>query len=174
MNAGITSAVRAHRCVQRRPIRSSRGLRDAAERLAVASVRLVSAARQLAKANECIAREPECDADAPDILNFATQRWTIMAELLGSAADDVFALHTEVVDGLATGALVPEPPAERRPRIVLTPRPAPVRAFLRARLPRVAERISPLLHRRRRTPRPAAVRVPRRTSQGRAPPLPSV
>ena len=36
---------------------------------------------------------------------------------LGEAADDVFASHAAVLEGLVTGVLVPEQPSDRRPRI---------------------------------------------------------
>ena len=162
---------RSERCAQRRPIRSSRHLDVAEARLATASARIRRAAHHIAELHACIARDPENAGDAPEILVETTERCVYMAGWLYEVADGVFTLHEDVLHGLASGALVPEPPPARRPRIVLAPRPAPVRAFLRARLPRVTDRISPVLHRRRRTPRPAAVSVPRRTSQGRAPPV---
>jgi hypothetical protein len=133
----------------------------------------VRAAQELAQTNACIGRDPECPDDLPELLIEATERWVYMAQWLSETADEVFTLHGDVLDGLASGALVPERPRDRRPRIVLAPRPAPVRAFLRARRPRAADRISLVLHRRRRMPRPTAVSVPRSTSQGRAPPLSS-
>ncbi|HEX6158791.1 MAG TPA: hypothetical protein VF111_01410, partial [Thermoanaerobaculia bacterium] len=64
-----------------------------------------------------------------------------------------------------------EQPAPRRVRIRVAPRPGAIRAFLLRRQPRVVDRIAPILRRRRRTPRPAAVRVPHRSLLGRAPPL---
>ena len=127
--------------------------------------------QHITELDACIARDPENADGAPEILIETTERCVSMADWLYEVTDQVFAAQEEVLHGLASGTLVPEPPPRRRPRIVLTPRPAPVRAFLRARLPRATDRISPVLRRRRRTPRPAAVTVPRRTSQGRAPPL---
>jgi hypothetical protein len=122
--------------------------RHAGGRLLTASRRLIRAAKQIAKTNRCIGREPERAAGGPELLIQVTQRWVGTAACLQQATEEVFGL-----------------------RIILAPRPAPVRAFLRARRSRVVDRISPLLQRRRRTPRPAAVSVPPRTSQGRAPPF---
>ncbi|HYC93616.1 MAG TPA: hypothetical protein VEO54_30710 [Thermoanaerobaculia bacterium] len=171
----IDSTLRAvrvsERCAIRRPVHATRNLREAGGRLIVASKRLTRAAERLAQANHYLALQPELPAEAPELLLREAERWASMAHILGGTASYVFDLHKEVLHGLEIGELVPERPAERRPRIVLIPRPAPVRAFLRARLPRVTDRISPMLLRRRRTRRPAAVSVPRRTSQGRAPPL---
>lgn len=158
---------RAHR----RPVRASQDLLNAEDLLIRASSRLMKAARELAETNACIAREPESAAGVPALLVDATERWAAMAGWLDEAAAEVFSLHRLVLDGLETGTLVPERPSGRRPRIVLAPRPVPIRAFLRLRQPRVVDRIAPLLLRRRRTPRPAALRVPRRSVLGRAPPL---
>jgi hypothetical protein len=91
---------------------------------------------------------------------------------LAAVANEVYALHQVIRDGVVSGELVPERDSyTRRPRIILAPRPAPLRAFLRRRLPRVRERIGPLHRRRWRIPRPAALRVPQRQTLGRAPPL---
>lgn len=171
LDSSVRSAVRSQRCAHRRPIRSSLNLHEVEARLATASVRLSRAAQALAETRACIAREPERAGEAPELLVRATARWIMTARQLDQAANEVFALHEEVLDGLASGTLVPEPPAARRPRIILAPRPVPVRAFLAARQPRVTDRISPLLQRRRRTPGPAALSVPPPTSQGRAPPF---
>jgi hypothetical protein len=164
----------AERTVHRRPVRVSRNLQDASELLATATVRLGWAARNLAELTGCAAGDSATAQQVPEMVVNATARWVWTAARLAEAANDVFAMHGGVLQGLQTGALVPERPADRRPRVVLTPRPAPVRAFLRLRQPRVRDRIAPLLLRRRRTPRPAALRVPRRSVMGRAPPLFSV
>lgn len=162
----------SERCVRRRPIKASRQLQDASGRLMVASARLQRAARQLGAMNQCIRREPESAQDAPLFLVEATEYCAYLNEWLGEVADKVLTFHEDVLNGLETGTLVPEPPPGRRPRIILAPRPAPVRAFLAARRqPRAADRIAAILSRRRRTPRPAAVRVPRRNPTGRAPPV---
>jgi len=169
----------SERRAARQPVRTSRNLHDASGLLVTASARLQRAAEWIAAATELMAVAPECATRVPQLLIEATVRWALVAERLGVVADQVFGLHNDVLDGLETGQLVPERPAVRRPRIVLIPRPASVceclraciRAFLPARQPRVSDRITPVLRRRRRAPRPTSVRVPRRTSQGRAPPL---
>jgi hypothetical protein len=158
-------------CAARRPISSSRRLDAASGRLATASARLARAATRLAEAHECLARDPGREPGAPALLIEATTRLLCVGKWLSETADRVFSLHEDVLHGLETGELVPEQSERPRPRIVLIPRPAPVRAFLRARLPRVVDRISAFLQRRRRTRLPASLRVPCRTSQGRAPPL---
>jgi len=155
------------------PIRAVQELSAASDLLIRASTRLRRAARGLAEVYACIAREPENAGQAPELLVAATARWVVMTGWLGKSADQVVTLHRDVLDGIETGALVPERLADHR-RIVLAPRPVAIRAFLQLRQPRAADRITPLLNRRRRTPRPAAVRVPRRSVLGRAPPLVSV
>jgi hypothetical protein len=171
ITSSLLSAGASERRVRRRPLRASRELTEASELLVRASSRLMRAAHALAEVNACIAREPEKASDVPELLVQATERWVFMAGWLTESADQIFTLHEDVLDGLRTGVLVPERSAEPRPRIILAPRPMPVRAFLRLRQPRVVDRIAPLLRRRRRTPRPVAVRVPRRSILGRAPPL---
>ncbi|HYI11932.1 MAG TPA: hypothetical protein VEK57_22950 [Thermoanaerobaculia bacterium] len=161
----------SERCAHRRPVRTALKLQGASGLLVVATARLQRAAEGLAQVNDCIARAPEKSGGVPALLTEATERWVSVAGWLTGAAGQVFGLQEEVLDGIETGRLVPEQPAERRPRIVLVPRPAPVRAFLRARQPRATDRISAILRRRRRSRLPASLRVPRRTSQGRAPPL---
>jgi hypothetical protein len=164
----LRAVATAERAVHRRPVRVSRNLQDASELLATATVRLGWAARNLVELTACVGGET---AQVPEMVVNATERWVSTAARLAEAANEVFAMHGSVLDGLQTGALVPERPADRRPRIVLVPRPVPVRAFLRLRQPRVRDRIGPVLLRRRRTPRPAAVTVPRPSVLGRAPPL---
>jgi hypothetical protein len=171
IDSSIRTMMVSERCAARRPISTSRKLDEASGRLVTASVRLVRAAARLSEARECLARDPELEPGAPALLIEATARLLYVGNLLNETSDIVFNLHEDVLDGLATGELVPERSELPRPRIVLVPHPAPVRAFLRARLPRVVDRISAVLQRRRRTRLPASLRVPRRTSQGRAPPL---
>jgi len=172
IDSSLRTLIVSERCAARRPISSSRKLDAASGRLVTASARLSRAAASLVEAHECLAREPESGPGAPAFLIEATTRLLHVGKWLSETADHVFSLHEDVLHGLQTGELVPEQPAQpRRRRIVLVPRPAPVRAFLRARLPRVVDRISAVLQRRRRTRLPASLRVPRRTSQGRAPPL---
>lgn len=172
--ASMDAASVSERCLERRPVRTAQRLNGGARRLAAAELRLLQAERELAAARECVAREPERTAgDAPLIVELASERWQAVTNYLHYATTEVLLRQVEVLAGLACGALVPEHPSERRPRIVVTPRPVPVRAFLAIRRTRVADRISAILQRRRRTPRPAALMVPPRTAQGRAPPLSS-
>lgn len=166
LTAGASSR-RAHR----RPIQSSRELAEASGLLIQASTRLNWAWRELAEASACAAREPGNAGEVTELLLAATERCVYMAGWLQESAEKVVTLQEDVLEGLRTGNLVPERPADHRPRIVLVaPRPAPIRAFLRLRQPRAVDRVAPLLQRRRRTPRPAALRVPRRSVLGRAPP----
>ena len=165
----LLSAEDSSRRAHRRPIQSSRELDQASGQLIRASSRLMRAMRELRQMNECAAREPENASEVPELLLAATERWMFMAGWLQESADKVFTLHEDVLDGLRTGVLVPEREASRLLRIILAPRPA-LRAFLLVRQPRVVDRINPLLNRRRRTPRPRALRVPRRSVLGRAPP----
>jgi hypothetical protein len=171
INSSVRTTAALERSFDQRPIRSSRDLHDVSGRLVDASARLGRAARELAETTKCIAREPEGAALAPDLITYETRRWINVAARLQAVAGEVFALHEDILGGLESGTLVPEPETVRRPRIVLAPRPAPVRAFLRVRMPRATHRIAPILRRRRRIPRPAALRVPRRSVLGRAPPL---
>jgi hypothetical protein len=131
------------------------------------------AAEALAETNACIAREPDPGSVLPGMLARATEQWIDVEGWLQQTADDVSMLQEDVLLALRVGLFVPEPerPAGRRPRIRLEPRSVPIRAFLLLRQPRVVDRIAPILRRRQRTPRPAAVRVPRRSLLGRAPPL---
>ena len=171
ISRSLLSAGASERRAHRRPIRASRELDKASDLVLRASSRLSQAARELSKVHACIARDPASAGDAPELLIMATERWIFMAGWLSESAGSVFDLHQDVLDGIRNGTLVPEPSAVPRPRIVLAPRPVPIRAFLRLRQHRVRDRIAPLLHRRRRTPRPAALRVPQRSVLGRAPHL---
>jgi hypothetical protein len=168
----IESTVRtiadARRRAHQQPIQVTLDLADAFGFLAHASGRLGKALCQLARTDECWDREAGPEADDPDLFIDAHELSIRVCAWLDEVAADLQALQQSVTDGLESGALVPE---AFRPRITVIPRPAPVRAFLRARLPRVRDRITPILRRRRRTPRPAALRVPRRGIRGRAPPL---
>ena len=157
--------------LHRRPIRTSRNLQEASARLVDASARLRWAAQELAETNECIALEPERAAPVPELLIQATEHWMQVAAWLQQTTAALSAIQGDVLLGLQTGLLVPEHQDESRPRIRLAPRPVPIRAFLLLRQPRVSDRISPILRRRRRMPRPRAVRVPRCSLLGRAPPL---
>ena len=162
----------AGRCARRRPVRTARRLNSAMREMAVASRRLIDAQRELAAAGQALVRDPEQQrGDAPEILELASARCLAVAQYIPIAVSGAMIAQVDVLGGLGTGELVPERPSDNRPRIVITPRPLFVRAFLVTRQPRVSDRIQPVLLRRRRTRRPAEVRVPRRNLQGRAPPL---
>ena len=160
ISRSLLSAGASERRAQRRPIRSSRELEKVEDLILLASSRLSQAARELSKVHACIARDPENAGDAPELLILATERWIFMAGWLAESAGSVFDRHQDVLDGIRNGTLVPERSAFPRPRIIPAPRPVPIRAFLLCRQHRVRDRIAPLLHRRRRTPRPAALTVP--------------
>lgn len=170
----IHAVVDAGRCAERRPVRTARRLNGAVREMTVASLRLIDARRELAEASEALDQEPDQQSgDAPELMELAVARCRAVAEYIPFAVNEVVHAQVEILGGLRTGELVPEPPSDGRRRIVLTPRPLFVRAFLVSRQPRVSDRIAPALLRRRRTPRPAEVQVPRRNLQGRAPPLSS-
>lgn len=162
----------AGRRAKRRPVRTARRLTSAAREMKVASLRLIHAQRELAAASEALGRVPQQQiGDAPELMDLAAARCQSVAKYLPIAVTAVVIAQVDLLGGLGTGQLVPERPSDARPRIVINPRPLFVRAFLVTRQPRVSDRITPVLLRRRRTPRPAEVRVPRRNLQGRAPPL---
>lgn len=164
----------SEKCAASRPVGTAQKLSSATRRLAAGTRRLLHAARELANAQECLERMPGCRDQGPELIALAAERWGKIAAFLEGTAAGVVALQLDVLAGLATGELVPEPATGRRPRIIVAPRPVSIRAFLTARRPRVADRIASILSRRRRTPRPASVRVPRRHLRGRAPPLGSI
>lgn len=178
IRASLRMVAHSRRCAQHQPVRTSRNLFQAAEQLRQASRRLIRAASELARVSDWVAHQPrEYSSVIADALVHSTERYEWVRNGLDEAFGEVFMLQVDVELGLETGVLAPEPPdprAGRRPRIRLAPRPVPIRAFLRSRQPRLADRIAPLLRRRRATPRPAAVRVPRPSLLGRAPPAVSI
>jgi hypothetical protein len=162
----------AGRCAKRRPVRTARRLNGAMREMKAASLRLLDARRELAAAGQALDREPEQQrGDAPELMELVAERCRAVAKYIPIVVNGAVIAQVDVLGGLSTGQLVPERPSDARPRIVITPRALFVRAFLVTRQPRVSDRITPVLLRRRRTPRPAEVRVPRRNLQGRAPPL---
>lgn len=168
----IDVVMAAGRCAKRRPVRTARRLNGAMREMKLASLRLIDAQRELAEAGRALVLEPEQQrGDAPELLELASARCQAVAQYIPIAVSGAMIAQVDVLGGLGTGRLVPERPSDHRPRIVITPRPLFVRAFLVTRQPRVSDRIQPVLLRRRRTRRPAEVRVPRRNLQGRAPPL---
>lgn len=175
LEASMEAASVSEQSLERRPMRAALRLNVGARRLTAAGLRLLRAQEELAVAAECVGREPALTAgDAPEIVELAAERWQAVTDYLHYVTNELVLRQVEVLCGLACGALVAEHPSDRRPRIVVAPRPVPVRAFLAIRRPRVADRIAAILQRRRRTPRPAALTVPPRTAQGRAPPLSSI
>ncbi|HEX6101257.1 MAG TPA: hypothetical protein VF432_33380 [Thermoanaerobaculia bacterium] len=172
LEATVRSIADSRECAGRRPVRASRHLVAAQDCLVAVSVCLARAAHALAATNACLGRDPEGGDGAPELIVRETLRWISVADRVTGLAEQVASMHDDVRDGIVSGALVPEPDfAVRRPRIVLAPRPAPVRAFLRARQPRVMDRIAVLLLRRRRADdRLPAQDIPPRTCRGRAPP----
>ena len=167
----------AGRCASR-PVRSTRILTGALRQVTVALEQHAKAERCLAEAAEALEHTPPelQDGDAAELLELAAERSETVQHYIYLAAQEVLLGQAELIDGVAAGEIEPEDPsAEDRPRrrvIVVTPRPSFVRAFLAARRrARAADRITPVLRRRRRTPLPAEVRVPSRNLRGRAPPL---
>ena len=132
-----------------------------------------AARRELAEAAAALEREPDQQrGDAPELMELTAARCRAVAHYIPIAVEDAVLAQIGILGGLGSGELVPERPSEGR-RIVVTPRPIFVRAFLASRQPRVVDRIAPVLRRRGRIPCPAEVRVPRRNLRGRAPPLAS-
>lgn len=170
----VHAVVDAARCGDRRPVRTARRLHGAVRGMNVASLRLIEARRELAEAGQALDREPEQHSgDVPELMELAAARCRAVAEYIPLVAREVAFAQVDVLGGLYTGELVPERRSGGRRSIVPTRRPLFVRAFLVTRQPRISDRITPALLRRRRTRRPAEVRVPRRNLQGRAPPLAS-
>ena len=152
----------AGRCAKRRPMRTARRLIGAMREMDVVSMLVSVARREVAKANEALAQDPSQQrGDAPELMELVTARCQAVAESIPIAVTGAVIAQVDILEGLSTGELVPERPSDVRPRIVITPRPLFVRAFLVTRQPRVSDRITPVLLRRRRTPRPAEVQVPR-------------
>jgi hypothetical protein len=174
VHSTIHVAEDAGRCAKRRPMRAARRIIGMMREMDVASM-LVSVARcEVAKAKEALAQDPSQQrGDAPELMELVTERCEAVAESIPIAVTGAVIAQAHILEGLSTGELVPERPSDVRPRIVITPRPLFVRAFLVTRQPRVSDRITPVLLRRRRPPRPAEVQVPRPDVQGRAPPLSS-
>ena len=172
----VYAVVDAGRCAERRPLGSARKLTCALRQMVVASTKVAFAKFDLAAAAEALARVPEAlRGDALELLELAVERCRAVEEHISIATGEVLLGASEVMAGIATGELVPEKDPSVGPprRIILAPRPLFVRAFLASRQARVADRIRPILLRRRRTLRPAEVRVPRRNLRGRAPPFSS-
>ena len=168
------TVVYAGRCGENRPLQVVKRLDRGRHDLSTAAARLAAAKGELARARECLLAAPQHLAgDAREYLAMAAERCEQVDKYILLIALELMEAQTDVLARLMTGEYMPEPPDPGRPRIVIKPRLAAIRAFLSSRLPRVSERITPLLLRRRRTPRPAEVRVPKRAVLGRAPPFSS-
>ena len=162
-------------CVERRPLRTAQRLASELREIAVAAGKIVQASNELEEVARCLARAPElADEDTVLLVELASERFQAALKWIQFVTKEAVLRQLQVLAGLALGELVAEHPSDRRPRIVVTPRPLVFRALFASRQHRVADRIAPVLQRRRRTPRPAALSVPPRTSQGRAPPLSSI
>jgi hypothetical protein len=92
----------AKRTVHRRPVRASRNLHNASELLVTASARLMRAVQNLAEMTERARCEPETAEAVPEILVNTTERWLYMTSWLAETANEVFALHSSILDGLQT------------------------------------------------------------------------
>ena len=175
--AAIHAVVRAGCCASR-PVQSTQILIAALRQVTVATEQYVEAKRNLAEADVAVGRIPPelQNGEAALLLELANERCQKVRDAIDVAASEVLLGQAEILNAVASGEVVPEDPSAERPRRRVIPirrRPLFVRAFLASRQPRVADRITPILLRRRRTPRPAEIRVPRRNLRGRAPPLSS-
>jgi hypothetical protein len=153
-------------------VHTSRDLSRVSARLVDARVRLERALRGLTATNGCLGVKPEQAQCASRLLIEASIRSLRIAYTIEDTSAEVFQLQTSVLECLALGRLEPEctdPAAKRRPRIILTPRTIPARAFLHCRRSSARDRIASVPTPRRRA-RAAAVDAPRRISRGRAPP----
>jgi hypothetical protein len=169
IDASVRIAHRCERTARHRPVRTSRHLYGAAARLSVASDRLISAVTHIRKMNECMATEANLPF-GPELVLESLQRWTHALVTIEQTSATIDTMQETLLASLKSGDVDPAALTEVRRRIRLTPPPAPIRTFLLVRQPRVTDRITPLLRRRRRTPRPAEIRVPGRSLLGRAPP----
>lgn len=161
-----------------RPIESTRKLIRALRQAHVAAEQYAEAKHYLTAAADAFARTPPelRSCDAPELLELAAERCETVHRYLHVAANEVVLGQTEIFHGVESGEVLPEDPSGNRPRrrvIVIRHNPLFVRTFLAVRRQRAADRIAPLLQRRRRTRLPAEVRVPKRSLRGRAPPLSS-
>lgn len=168
-------------CCAQTPIQSTKILIRALHHVQVASRQYAEAERYLMELAEAVEQTPPelLDDDAAESLAMATERCHTVRQYLHVATNEIILGHEEIFQGVQSGELVPEDPRvaqldDRPRRRVIRHNPLFVRAFLSARRqPRVSDRITPVLRRRRRTLLPAEVRVPRRNLLGRAPPLSS-
>ena len=175
IRASMRAAAASRRCAHRRPVQASHGLKATRAALVAVRKRQMYAAMAILDTKDALALAAAGDPQAEvyrELLAVVNQWWIDVSVELAYAELEVVTGQKEVRDGLESGELVPERPGRRRrPRVTVAPKPPPVRAFLCTRWARVVDRIASLLRRRRRTPRPAALRVPQRSILGRAPPV---
>ena len=165
-------------CDYHQPGRSRRKLGRALHEAAVASVKHAEAEQYLLEAVAAVEHAPPelLDDDAAELVEMATERFQTVSQYISVAVNQVVLGHEQILQGIESGEIAPEDLVldDRPRRRVIRHNPLFVRAFLSARRqPRVGDRITPILRRRRRTLLPAEVRVPRRHLLGRAPPLSS-
>jgi hypothetical protein len=160
---------------QHHPIAASKRLWKAMKTLWKVGERLDTARYRLTVTYASMALADDLWEQAPEALRTAFAQFMNLAAWMEAASKEITATHVALLEKLASGELEPEQPTPRPRRIAVAPRVSFVRAFLAARRRRaIADRINPVLRRRRRTPRPAGLRVPRRSVLGRAPPLSSL
>ena len=157
-----------------RPIGTSRKLNRVSCRILDAHAHLASASRDIDAVMKSAVLAPELAADVPMLLIEMTQQWVEVARQIALLSNDLFGFHEEVLDGLKSGELVPEPPAARRPRIIVIPRLISARAFLLHRRKSALDRIASIPARRPPAARISSTDAPRRISRGRAPPSDSI
>lgn len=173
--ASVRTVADAGGCADR-PVESTGKLIRALCQANVAAKQYAEAEQYLIEAAEAFEQTPPelRSGDARELLERAAERSETVHRYLYVAANEVVLGQTEIVHGLEAGEVVPEEdPSGDRPRrrvVVIRHNPLFVRTFLAARRQRAADRIAPLLQRRRRTRLPAEVRVPKRSLRGRAPP----
>lgn len=160
------------------PLRSTKKLIRALHHVTVASRKYAAAERYLVEVTEAVGQAPPelLDGEAAELLERAAERCRTVRQYIDVAANEILLGHQEIYARVQSGEVVPEDPQsalldDGPRRRVIRRNPLFVRAFLAARRqPRVGDRITPVLRRRRRTLLPAEVRVPRRNLLGRAPP----
>ena len=159
-----------------RPIQTSRKLRRASGLLFRASVKLLRAACSLEETKERVAECPPTKG-VPELVGFASTCWEQTMARFTETSAQLSDVRDELLEGLRTGRLVPEPVeprAEPRPRIIIRIPPLLIaaRAFLLIRRSSVRDRLASVPVRRRRQALIVVTDAPRQISRGRAPPSP--
>lgn len=158
----------------KRPVRASRALRRASDRLIEANVRIDVALRGVLHTDGCIRLAPERAIAARELLDTATCRLLEAVEQHRVVLSELQELDARLTASLEQGLVQPErehPSADRRPRIVIVPRPVLARPFLTYRRSTARDRIASVPLRRRPKAPVATGDAPRQISRGRAPPL---